>query len=146
MEAEEEQKKKIEFLFQFSHFSFSSFSFHSFRLWTVGYGTDVWTYGGGYFAYTPLLGSIVGAILGAFMVSSNDSVCGLSDSRRLSFFLSHSIADQYDAFIYTGSESPLNKQWGWSSVTFWRRFYKKKPKSIENPSSIEDGKYTKNEG
>lgn len=39
------------------------------RLWTVGYGTKVWSFGDGYFAYTPLLGSIVGAILGAFMVS-----------------------------------------------------------------------------
>ncbi|CAE6483263.1 unnamed protein product [Rhizoctonia solani] len=50
--------------------------------WMAGYGRQVWNYRSQYWLYTPVIGPIVGAILGAAV---------------------------YDAFIFTGSESIFNK-------------------------------------
>ncbi|CAE6469465.1 unnamed protein product [Rhizoctonia solani] len=50
--------------------------------WMAGYGRQVWNYRSQYWLYTPILGPIVGAILGTAI---------------------------YDAFIFTGSESIFNK-------------------------------------
>lgn len=63
----------------------------------VGY-RGLWTFDAYYWLYTPVLGPLVGAPLGCFI---------------------------YDALIYTGSESPLNKPWKWSDVR-WRPASKKK--------------------
>ncbi|KEP49030.1 major intrinsic protein (MIP) family transporter [Rhizoctonia solani 123E] len=49
--------------------------------WATGYGRQVWTYRYQYWLYAPVLGPIVGAILGAAI---------------------------YDAFIYTGPDSIFN--------------------------------------
>ncbi|CUA75240.1 putative membrane protein YFL054C [Saccharomyces cerevisiae S288c] [Rhizoctonia solani] len=50
--------------------------------WMAGYGRQVWNYRSQYWLYTPIIGPIVGAILGTMI---------------------------YDAFIFTGSESIFNK-------------------------------------
>ncbi|CAE6468494.1 unnamed protein product [Rhizoctonia solani] len=50
--------------------------------WAAGYGRQVWTYRYQYWLYTPVLGPIVGAILGTVI---------------------------YDGLIFTGSESIFNK-------------------------------------
>ncbi|KAB5593834.1 membrane protein [Ceratobasidium theobromae] len=50
--------------------------------WMAGYGRELWNYRGQYWLYTPLIGPIVGAILGNAV---------------------------YDAFLYTGSDSIFNK-------------------------------------
>ncbi|CCO27222.1 putative membrane protein YFL054C OS=Saccharomyces cerevisiae (strain ATCC 204508 / S288c) GN=YFL054C PE=1 SV=1 [Rhizoctonia solani AG-1 IB] len=50
--------------------------------WMAGYGREVWNYRSQYWLYTPIIGPIVGAILGVAI---------------------------YDAFIFTGSESIFNK-------------------------------------
>jgi len=50
--------------------------------WMAGYGREVWNYRSQYWLYTPILGPIVGGIIGTII---------------------------YDAFIFTGSESIFNK-------------------------------------
>ncbi|ELU43232.1 MIP domain-containing protein [Rhizoctonia solani AG-1 IA] len=50
--------------------------------WMAGYGREVWNYRSQYWLYTPIIGPIVGAILGTAI---------------------------YDAFLFTGSESIFNK-------------------------------------
>lgn len=62
-----------------------------FALSIVGY-RGLWTFDAWYWAYTPLLGPMVGGTLGCLI---------------------------YDALIYTGSESPLNRPWKWSDIR-WR--------------------------
>lgn len=69
-------------------------------LWMVGYGSTVWTFDAWYWAYTPLLGSLVGAQLGMFM---------------------------YDLLIYSGGESPLNRPWGFRRVRWTRGSSRKMP-------------------
>ena len=54
-------------------------------LWMVGYGSGVWTDDSGYWFWAPWLGAILGGILGATI---------------------------YDAFIYVGLYSPLNRPKG----------------------------------
>ncbi|PWN44279.1 aquaporin, partial [Ceraceosorus guamensis] len=54
----------------------------------VGY-QGLWSFNAGYFAWTPLLATVVGAQVGAFL---------------------------YDALIYTGGDSPLNRPWRWNRV------------------------------
>lgn len=51
-------------------------------LWLVGYGSDVWTHDGWYWLWNPWLSSIAGGAAGAAM---------------------------YDAFLYTGQDSPFNR-------------------------------------
>lgn len=73
----------------------------------VGY-RGLWTFDAWYWAYTPLLGPLVGAPLGCLI---------------------------YDALIYTGAESPLNKPWKWSDIR-WRKTSKKIPAGISvDPST-----------
>ncbi|CAE6487660.1 unnamed protein product [Rhizoctonia solani] len=50
--------------------------------WMAGYGRQVWNYRSQYWLYTPVIGPIVGAIIGVAI---------------------------YDAFVFTGSESIFNK-------------------------------------
>ena len=50
--------------------------------WMAGYGREVWNYRSQYWLYTPIIGPIVGAILGTIV---------------------------YDGFLFTGSESIFNK-------------------------------------
>ena len=52
----------------------------------VGY-EGLWSFEGGYFAYTPLAASLTGALLGGFI---------------------------YDLLLYTGGESWLNKPFSWN--------------------------------
>lgn len=51
-------------------------------LWLVGYGNEVWTHDGGYWFWNPWLSSGLGGVAGAAM---------------------------YDAFLYTGRDSPFNR-------------------------------------
>lgn len=51
-------------------------------LWLLGYGREVWTHDGGYWFWGPWLGSVMGGVVGAGV---------------------------YDAFLYRGVDSPLNK-------------------------------------
>lgn len=50
-----------------------------------GYPGKIWSYRNCYWIYTPIIGTCFGALLGCFF---------------------------YDLFIYTGTESPLNRVWG----------------------------------
>ncbi|UZJ54375.1 hypothetical protein CBS101457_003695 [Exobasidium rhododendri] len=70
----------------------------------VGY-KGLWSYQNGYFAYTPLVSSMTGALLGAFL---------------------------YDLFIYEGGESWINKPWTWkaSAPRFGRSSLKKMPAGV----------------
>ena len=64
-------------------------------MWIVGYSPRMlWVDDGLYWLVVPLLGTVVGALLGGFL---------------------------YDALIYTGSESPLNRKWQFSDLAIWRR-------------------------
>ncbi|KAK0555360.1 hypothetical protein OC846_001200 [Tilletia horrida] len=70
----------------------------------VGYSPKVlWSFNAYYFLWTPMLGAVVGALLGGFI---------------------------YDALLYTGGESPLNRQWKWSDVRWARHSKKKLPAGI----------------
>ena len=51
-------------------------------LWLVGYGNEVWTHDAGYWFWNPWLSSILGGVVGAAT---------------------------YDAFLYTGQDSPFNR-------------------------------------
>lgn len=51
-------------------------------LWLVGYGNEVWTHDGGYWFWNPWLSSVMGGVVGAGV---------------------------YDAFLYTGRDSPVNR-------------------------------------
>ncbi|TKY86664.1 hypothetical protein EX895_004304 [Sporisorium graminicola] len=51
-------------------------------LWLVGYGNEVWTHDGGYWFWNPWLSSILGGVVGAAT---------------------------YDAFLYSGRDSPFNR-------------------------------------
>lgn len=51
-------------------------------LWLVGYGREVWTHNGWYWFWNPWLSSVLGGVVGAGM---------------------------YDAFLYTGLDSPANR-------------------------------------
>ena len=64
-------------------------------LYIVGYGPDVlWTFDAWYWLRTPILGTIVGALLGGFI---------------------------YDMLIYTGSESWTNAKWQFSDIGLRRK-------------------------
>jgi len=52
--------------------------------WMAGYSREVWNFRNQYWLWTPVIATISGALFGSFL---------------------------YDALIYTGSESPLNKKW-----------------------------------
>ncbi|GAC96472.1 hypothetical protein PHSY_004052 [Pseudozyma hubeiensis SY62] len=54
-------------------------------LWMVGYGSDVWTHDGWYWLWNPWVSSVMGGAAGAAM---------------------------YDAFLYTGQDSPFNRPKG----------------------------------
>ncbi|KAI1340825.1 MIP family channel protein [Xylariaceae sp. FL0016] len=54
-------------------------------LWTIGYGREVWTHNSYYFFWAPWLASIIGGMCGAFL---------------------------YDASIYAGRDSPVNRPSG----------------------------------
>ncbi|KAH9905493.1 aquaporin-like protein [Xylariomycetidae sp. FL2044] len=54
-------------------------------LWMIGYGSEVWTHDSCYFLWAPWVASVVGGMCGAFL---------------------------YDASIYSGRDSPLNKPSG----------------------------------
>ncbi|CAD6966891.1 unnamed protein product [Tilletia controversa] len=70
----------------------------------LGYPADlIWSFNAYYFLWTPILATLVGAVLGGFI---------------------------YDALIYTGGESPLNKRWRWSDVRWSRHSKKKMPAGI----------------
>lgn len=51
-------------------------------LWLVGYGSEVWTHDGWYWAWNPWASSVCGGVVGAAV---------------------------YDAFLYTGQDSPFNR-------------------------------------
>ncbi|KAH8920131.1 aquaporin [Atractiella rhizophila] len=65
-----------------------------FVTWFVGYGRGVWTFRDWYWLWTPVLGPLVGANVGALA---------------------------YDLLIYTGDESPVNKAWKWGYLRFWKK-------------------------
>ncbi|UZJ53450.1 hypothetical protein CBS101457_002770 [Exobasidium rhododendri] len=69
----------------------------------VGY-KGLWSFQGGYFAYTPLASSLTGALTGAFI---------------------------YDLLIYTGGESWLNKPWSWNRPQAPAMSKKKMPMAID---------------
>ncbi|KAE8214568.1 hypothetical protein CF327_g2021 [Tilletia walkeri] len=70
----------------------------------LGYPADLlWSFNAYYFLWTPILATLVGAVLGGFI---------------------------YDTLIYTGGESPLNRSWRWSDVRWARHSKKKMPAAI----------------
>lgn len=76
----------------------------------LGYGPEVWT-AGNYYFWIPMVAPMCGCIFGGFL---------------------------YDAFIYTGPESPLNKPW-WGFKALYKKWglYRK----VKDEKRLEKGKY-----